>query len=217
MQKWARMLVETGKAFVDLSEMTTQIREDSDFWSLPPLTILCWWIHLVITRHLEDGHGIAQMDNTTTRLITFLWGSASDQKWTLPEHKVFQEQTLEVITTCWWWPSAFAWKKNQWAKTHKTQIWPRKAERSQCVGNLPSYDRWEVCTSHHHEQRSYRHKFSDHNTAVTETAIEILGRYCQKKKPWAIAENSWDWSIILWGWLTNFYLGFQIFFSVRYL
>ena len=27
--------------------------------------------HLVITRHPEDGHGIAQMDNTTTRLITF--------------------------------------------------------------------------------------------------------------------------------------------------
>ena len=26
---------------------------------------------LVITKHPEDGHGIAQMDNTTTRLITF--------------------------------------------------------------------------------------------------------------------------------------------------
>ena len=39
--------------------------------SLPPLTTLCWRTHLVITRHPEDGHGIAQMDNTTTRLITF--------------------------------------------------------------------------------------------------------------------------------------------------
>ena len=37
MQKWARMLVETGKAFVDLSAMTTQMREDSDFCSLLPL------------------------------------------------------------------------------------------------------------------------------------------------------------------------------------
>ena len=27
--------------------------------------------HLVITKHPEDGHGIAQMDNTTTTLITF--------------------------------------------------------------------------------------------------------------------------------------------------
>ena len=86
--------------------------EDSDFWSLPPLTTLCWRTHLISTKHPEDGHGIAQMDNTTTRLITFLWGSASHQEWTLPEHEVFQEQTLEVITTCWWWPSTFAWKES---------------------------------------------------------------------------------------------------------
>ena len=71
MQKWARMLMKTGKAFADPSAITTQIREDSDFWSLPPLTILCWRTHLVITTHLEDGPGIAQIDNTTIRLITF--------------------------------------------------------------------------------------------------------------------------------------------------
>ena len=39
--KVGRVLVETGKAFVDPSAMMTQMREDSDFWSLPPLTILC--------------------------------------------------------------------------------------------------------------------------------------------------------------------------------
>ena len=39
--------------------------------------------------------------------------------------------------------------KNKQAKTHKTKVWPRKAERSQGVGNLPSYDRWQVCTSQH--------------------------------------------------------------------
>ena len=27
---------------------------------------------------------------------------------------------------------------------HTTQVWPRKAERPQCVGCLQSYDRWEV-------------------------------------------------------------------------
>ena len=62
---------DAGKAFVDPSAMMTQMREDSDVWSLPPLTTLCWRTHLVITKHPEDGHGIAQMDNTTTRLITF--------------------------------------------------------------------------------------------------------------------------------------------------
>ena len=71
MQKSAGMLVETGKAFVDPSAMMTQMREDSDFWSLPPLTILCWQTLLVITKHLENGPGIAEMDNTMTRLITF--------------------------------------------------------------------------------------------------------------------------------------------------
>ena len=65
------MLVETDKAFVDPSAMMTQMREDSNLLSLPPLTILCWQTHLVITKHPEDGHGIAQMDNITTRLITF--------------------------------------------------------------------------------------------------------------------------------------------------
>ena len=71
MQKWAGMLVETGKALVDPSAMMTQMREDSDFWSLPPLTILCRRTHFVITRHPESGHGIAQMVNNTARLIAF--------------------------------------------------------------------------------------------------------------------------------------------------
>ena len=66
-QKWTGMLVETGKAFVDPSTLTTQVREDSDFWSLSPLTILCWRTLLVITKHREDGPDIAQLDNTTTK------------------------------------------------------------------------------------------------------------------------------------------------------
>jgi len=51
MQQWARMLMETGKAFVDRSAVMTQMRGNSDFWSLPPLTILCWRTLLVITKH----------------------------------------------------------------------------------------------------------------------------------------------------------------------
>ena len=71
MQKWARMLVETGKAYWYPSAMITQMRGDSDFWSLPPLLILCWRTLLVFTKHPEDGHGIAQMDSTMARLIAF--------------------------------------------------------------------------------------------------------------------------------------------------
>ena len=70
-QKWAGMFVETGKSFEEPSAMTTQMREDSDFLSLPPLTIFCWRPHLVIRKHQEDKPGIAQMDKTTIRSITF--------------------------------------------------------------------------------------------------------------------------------------------------
>ena len=69
MQKRARMLLKIGKAFIDPSAMTTQMREDSDFWSLP--TILCRQLLLVIKKHPEYGLSIAQIDNTTTRLFTF--------------------------------------------------------------------------------------------------------------------------------------------------
>ena len=43
----------------DPSAMTTQMRDDSDLWSLPPLTILCWRTLLVITKNPEDRPGMA--------------------------------------------------------------------------------------------------------------------------------------------------------------
>ena len=58
------------QVFVDPSAMMTEMRGDSNFWCLPPLTILCWRILLVITKHPEDGPGIAQMDDITAGLIT---------------------------------------------------------------------------------------------------------------------------------------------------
>ena len=58
MQKWARLLLKTGKGFVDPVAMTKQLREDSDSWSLPPLMILCWQTLLVIKKHPEDRPGI---------------------------------------------------------------------------------------------------------------------------------------------------------------
>ena len=71
MQKRVGMLVETGNAFLDHSEMTIQRKEDSDYCSLPSLFILCWQTLLVITKHREAAPAVAQMDNTTNRLVTF--------------------------------------------------------------------------------------------------------------------------------------------------
>ena len=67
-----------AKVGKDASENWQGIRgpfcNDDTHQSLPPLTILCWRTLLVITKHREDGPGIAQMDNTITRLITFCLG-----------------------------------------------------------------------------------------------------------------------------------------------
>ena len=119
------------------------------FWSLPPLTILCWRTLLVITKHPEDEPGIAQVDNTTTRLLH------SNEE--VPPIRIEHCQNTKFPRSRYWkWPRLAyddlppSSEKNQQAKKHKTQVWPRKAERYQCVGNLPSHDRREVCTSHHH-------------------------------------------------------------------
>ena len=55
MQKWAGMLVEAGKAFVGPSAMMTQMKEDSDFWSLPCLMIC-------VGKHIWSSQGIQKMD-----------------------------------------------------------------------------------------------------------------------------------------------------------
>ena len=81
-------------------------------------------------------------------------------------------------------------KKNQRAKTHKTQVWPRKAERSQRVGNLPSYDRREFCTPHHHEQRRYRQiQWPPSSTQQwLKQPVRSLANIVRRKKPWDTAE-----------------------------
>ena len=120
MQKSAGMFVETGKAFVDPSAMMTQMREDSNFWSLPPLTTLCWRTHLVITKHPEDGPN-GQHHNqidyilvrkrfrsgvNIARIRSFLGADIGSNHYLLM-------MTLRLHLKK---------KKNQQAKTHKAQV-----------------------------------------------------------------------------------------------
>ena len=65
------MCVKTGKAFVDPSAMTTQMTEDSDLWSFATFNDLEFAKAFVHHKASKDGPGIAQVDNSTTRLITF--------------------------------------------------------------------------------------------------------------------------------------------------
>ena len=66
-------------------------------------------ILFVVTKHPEDGSGIAQMDKTTAGLITIYRGSASGGERTLSEHEVFHDLQ----------PSP---EKNQQSKIHETQV-----------------------------------------------------------------------------------------------
>ena len=71
MQKRAGMHVQTGKAFVDPSDTNERGLRLLEFASSNDLVLGNTLTRLVITKHPEDGPGIAQTDNTTTRLITF--------------------------------------------------------------------------------------------------------------------------------------------------
>ena len=114
-------------------------------------------------------------------------GSASDQEWTVPELEVFQVQTLKVTTTCWWWLSTSS-ENNQQANTQKTQVLPRKAERSQDTFQAIIDGKFAPLTIMNNEDSDVNSTITTSNTAVTETANEIFGKHCKKKKPWITAE-----------------------------
>ena len=114
MQKWAGMLVETGKAFVDPFAMMTQMREDSDFWSLLPLTTLCWRIHLIITKHPEDGHH--KKSDYILVMKRFRSVVNIGRTRSFPGVDIGSDYDMLMITF------RLRLKKNQKAKTHKTQI-----------------------------------------------------------------------------------------------
>ena len=71
MRKWARLLVENARAFVDPSAMTTQMREDSDLWSLHDLVLANTFGHYKASRRWiwpsPDGQHHNQIDYILVR------------------------------------------------------------------------------------------------------------------------------------------------------
>ena len=122
MQRWAKIFAKTGKAFVDNSAMTTQMREDTDFWSLPPLTILCWRTLLVITKQPEDGPGIAQNGQHCNQIDyilarkRFRSGVNIARTRSFPGADIGSDHDLLMLTL------PHSSEKNQRAKAHKTQV-----------------------------------------------------------------------------------------------
>ena len=141
--KWARMFVETGKAFVNPSAMMTESREDwlLEFATFNDLVLANTFGHPKASRrrtwHSPNRQHHCQTDYSLVRK-RFQSGVNSARTRKFPRADIGSDYDLLMMTFL------LRLIKNEQAKTHKTQVWPRKAERSQCVGSLPSYDRREV-------------------------------------------------------------------------
>ena len=196
------MLVETGKAFVDPFAMMTQMREDSDF-CLPPLTILCWRTHLVITKHHKD------MDLAWPKWTTPQpdWLRSSEKAFPIrSEHCQITtfSRSRQVFTTCWWWPSAFAWKKFSEPKHTRLKFDLEKLKDPNVLKTFEAMigRRFAPLTIMDNEDH-LDSMITTFNTAVIETASEILGKHRQRKKkqPWSLQKflicatkgEKWEW------------------------
>ena len=149
MQKWAGMLVETGKAFVDPSAMMTQMRKDSDFWSFPPLWSCVgkhFWSSQSIQRWTWHGPNDQYHNQTDSseEALPIRSEQCQNTKFSRSRHWKWTRLTDDDLP-----PSP---EKNQQAKNTQDSSLTSKTWKIPMCGNLPSYDRREVCTSHHHEQ-----------------------------------------------------------------
>ena len=152
------MLVETGKAFVDPSAMMTQMREDSDFWSLPPLTNTFghheasrrWTWHSPHGQH----HNLIDCVLVKKRFRSEV-NSARTQRF--PGADTESDRDLMIMTFC------IRLKRIRKPKQTRLKFDIKKLKDPKCVGNLPSHDRREVWTSQNLEKRRYRHGFDNHH------------------------------------------------------
>ena len=149
MQKWAGMLVETGKAFVDTSATMTQMRGFRllAFATFNNLVLANTFGHHKASRRWTwqspNGQHHNQIDYILVR--KHFWSEVNIARTgSFPGADTGSEHDSPMMI--------FHLHLERISKPkHKTQVWPHKAENPKCIGNLRSYDRWEVCTSHHHE------------------------------------------------------------------
>ena len=73
----------------------------------------------------------------------------------------------------------------------KIGVGPWEAKKPRCGRHIPSNNKWVICTIHQPEGwwHRYRQHGYTHNTAVTDTATEILRKECRRKKLWVIRDD----------------------------
>ena len=157
MQKWAGMLVETGKAFVDpFCDDVTNERGLGlpEFATFNDLVLTNTFGHRKASRrwtwHNPNGQHHNQIDYVIV-MKRFRSGVNIARTRSFPGADVGGDHNLLMMT--------FHLRLKRISKSEHTRLKfdleklndLEKLERSQCVGNLPRYDRREVCTSDHHE------------------------------------------------------------------
>ena len=114
--------------------------------------------------HSPNGQHHNQFDYILVRK-RFRSGVNSARTWSFPGAEIGSDHDLLMM--------AFHLRL-KWISKQKYTTLKSEAERSQCVGILPSHDRRKVCTSHHHEQWKYKHGFNDHNLQQTQRLKRLV-------------------------------------------
>ena len=97
---------------------------------------------------------------------------------------MFQEQTLEVTTTCWWWPSTFVWKESASQNTQESSLTSKRWKDPNVLETLEAMigRKFTRLTIMNNEDTNMDSMITTFKTAVTETAGELLAKLRQKKK-----------------------------------
>ena len=155
---------------------------------MPSLTILCWRTLSGITKHPEDGPGIAQIDKTTDklRLITFLvrkrfrFGMNIARRRSFPGADIGSDNDLLMMT--------FHLRLKRISRPKYTRL-KFDLEKLKNPNVLETFQgmtggKFAPLTIMNYEDANMDSMITTFNTAVTETASEIFGKHRQKKKSW---------------------------------
>ena len=190
MQKWAGMLVETGKAFVDPSAMMTQMREDLRLLEFATFNNLMlantFGRHKASRRwtwHSPNGQHHNQIDYILVRKC-FRSGVNIARTQSFPGADTGSDHDLLMMT--------FRLHLKNISKPKHTRL-KFDLQKLKDPNMLESFQamiggRFAPLTIISKEDADIESMMTTFNTTVTETASEILGKHHQKKKPWITAE-----------------------------
>ena len=174
-----RMLEDTGKAFEDPSAMMTQMREDSrllEFATFNDLVLANTWHSSNEQRHKQINYILVRK--------RFRSGVNIARTRSFPGADIRSDHTLLMMT--------FRLRLKRISKPKHTRL-KFDLEKLKDPNVLETFQtmiggRFAPLTVMSNKDTDTDSMITTFNTAVTETASEILGKHRQKKKPWITAD-----------------------------